>query len=113
MRTIIAGSRGVIDYDSVLEAVVNAGFVISEVVSGTARGVDTLGEAIARDYSIPVKEFPADWKKYGRKAGYIRNLEMAEYADALIAVWDGFSPGTKNMINTAKALGLQVYIEVV
>lgn len=113
MKTIIAGSRNITDYNTVLEAVADSGFVISEVVSGTARGVDTLGEQLAREFGFPVIRFPADWDTYGRRAGHIRNRLMAEYADALIAVWDGYSTGTRNMIDTAQLLGLNIYIHIV
>ena len=54
--------------------------------------------------------FPADWKKYGKSAGYVRNSEMAEVAESLIAFWDGKSRGTKNMIDIAKNKGLKVRI---
>lgn len=76
-------------------AVDASGFRITEVVSGVAHGVDKLGERWAQAHKIPVKQFPAQWNKYGNAAGPIRNREMAEYADALIAVWDGQSRGHK------------------
>lgn len=110
MRTIIAGSRGIINYDTVLNVVINSGFVITQVLSGTARGVDTIGEEIAEEFGIPLVLYPADWGKYGKSAGHIRNEQMAKNAEALIAVYDGVSPGTKSMINIAKKLGLKVYV---
>ena len=99
MKTIIAGSRSITDKEVVLRAVKESGFNITEVVSGKAPGVDTLGEEIAEDMGVPVKPFPANWTKYGPAAGFLRNSEMAEYADVLIAVWDGESPGTADMIH--------------
>ena len=113
MRTIIAGSRDFTNYETILGIVADSGFVITEIVSGMARGVDSTGEQIGLDFNIAVVRFPANWDKYGRSAGFIRNKEMAEYAQALIAIWDGHSPGTRNMINTAKRLGLKVYIGMV
>ena len=113
MRTIVAGSRSITDYNTVLEAMYKSGFIFTEVVSGTARGVDKLGELIALDFGIPIVRFIPNWDKYGRAAGHIRNAEMAEYADALVAVWDGYSAGTKSMINIANKLNLAVYIEMV
>lgn len=110
MKTIIAGGRDVTDYSAVVSAIKESGFVITEVVSGKARGVDKLGELWAEAYSIPVKLFPADWAKHGRAAGPIRNEQMAKYADALIAVWDGESRGTGDMIKQATKLGLQVFV---
>jgi hypothetical protein len=69
-----------------------------------------LGVRWAAAHNIPVKPFPAAWKSLGRQAGYLRNEEMARYADALIAVWDGASNGTRHMIHRATALGLRVLV---
>jgi len=113
MRTIIAGSRGITRFSRVLNAVESSGFEITEVVSGAARGVDTLGEEWAWTSNIPIKQFPAKWKEYGKTAGFIRNQEMADYADALIAVWDGKSSGTLDMINRAKENNLKVFVDIV
>lgn len=110
MKTIIAGSRNIDEYRAILDAVEASGFSITEVVSGGARGIDTLGERYAQEKGIPVKVFPADWESYGRKAGIVRNQEMANYAEALIAIWDGNSPGTYNMIAEAQARNLKVYV---
>lgn len=110
MKTIIAGSRGITEFKTVEQAIKNSRFKITEVVSGTAIGVDQLGELWASENDIKIKRFPANWEKYGRSAGFIRNAEMANYADALIAVWDGRSKGTKNMINNAKLKNLELYI---
>lgn len=115
MKTIIAGSR-----DGVTERELNIALTlpdrdwsITEVVSGTARGVDKWGEQWASEWSIPVKRMPANWDEHGRSAGYIRNAEMAAYADALIAVWDGESKGTRHMIECAKKAGLKVIVHIV
>lgn len=111
MRVIIAGSRSVTSYELVARAIKLSGFHISEVVSGCARGADQLGERWAERHHIPVKHFPADWARYGRpRAGHIRNEQMARYAEALVAVWDGESGGTKGMIAKAKRLGLRVFV---
>lgn len=85
---------------------------ITEVVSGTARGPDTVGAqwAVDQEPPIPVKEFPANWNTHGKKAGYLRNKEMADYADALLAIWDGKSKGTKHMIDLASKAGLDVWV---
>ena len=64
----------------------------------------------ARNNNIPLKMFYPNWDRYGKSAGMIRNKEMAEYAEALIAIWDRRSKGTKHMIATAKRLGLQVFV---
>jgi hypothetical protein len=110
MKVIIAGGREITNYDLVTCAITRSEFEITEVVSGMARGVDTLAVKYAKDNNLILKEFPADWKKHGKKAGPIRNSEMANYADALIAVWDGKSKGTNNMINQAINRKLKVYI---
>lgn len=111
MKIIIAGGRDFDNYLLLLEAVVKSGFDVTEVVSGGAPGADTLGELFARDMDLPMKRFPADWNRHGRAAGPIRNGEMAEYGDALIAMWDGVSTGTANMIKQATERGLKVYVE--
>lgn len=85
-----------------------AGWIFDEVVSGTARGADSYGEEWAKANNIPIKRFPADWDGLGRGAGHIRNAQMADYADALLLVWQGTSPGSKNMLARAKAKKLRI-----
>lgn len=79
-------------------------------VSGMAKGADMVGKAFAKHLGVKCEEYPADWEKFGKGAGFIRNRQMAENAEALVAFWDGKSSGTKHMINTATALGLDVFI---
>lgn len=110
MKTIIAGSRNITDIRHVFSAARNCGWEITSVVSGCARGVDSLGEIWALRNNITVYPFPAEWGKYGKSAGYRRNHEMANNAEALIAIWDGVSMGTKHMIELAQELGLRVYV---
>ena len=110
MRTIIAGSRGIVNIDTISDAIEAAGWIPTVVISGAARGADRLGEMWAEAASVPVERFPADWRTYGKRAGYIRNAAMAEVADALIAIWDGQSPGTANMIQSAQHRNLKIYI---
>lgn len=114
MKVIIAGSRHMPfeSYPLIDRAVKNSGFVISEVVCGMARGADTFGMKWAYEQSprIPVKKFPANWDEYGKRAGPIRNREMAEYADALIVfIWDG-SRGSANMLKTMQDFGKPCYV---
>ena len=109
MKTIIAGTRTIHDFNLVRQAIIDSGFNISEVVCGEARGVDTLGKNWAHYNNIPVKSFPADWSQYGKSAGYKRNVQMADYAEALIAITTG-SPGTAHMINIAHEKGLKIFI---
>jgi hypothetical protein len=116
MKTIIAGSRTITDYALVEQAVMDSGFEITEVVSGKEpKGVDRLGEMWADFNCVPVKPFQItqdDWKTYGRSAGPIRNKEMAEYAEALILVWDGKSRGSQSMLAIAKKLNLKIFEKV-
>ena len=113
LTCIIAGGRDINDYQLVLDAVKESGFDIGTVVSGGAKGVDTLGEMYSEQNMLNLKIFRPDWDTHGRAAGPIRNRKMAENAEALIAIWDGKSRGTKNMIETAKKLGLLVYVKMV
>lgn len=112
-KVIIAGGRDFNDYDLLMKKVnslLRNQYEGIEVVSGGARGADSLGERYAVDSDMSIKEFPADWDKYGKSAGYRRNVDMAEYADALIAFWDGKSKGTKHMIDIATKKGLKVRV---
>jgi len=110
LRTIIAGSRTIVSIDVVRAAVSFCEWAPSVVVSGCAAGVDLLGEQWAKENGVPVEKFPADWKKFGKSAGPVRNGQMANVAEALIAVWDGSSSGTKNMIEQATKKGLKVSV---
>jgi hypothetical protein len=111
-RVIVAGSRDVTSLEMVEAAVQSSTFVnrLTEIVSGGARGVDQLGEHWARSRGVPVRQFLADWNRYPRTAGRLRNNEMAEYADALVAIWDGHSRGTKHMIEAMLARSKPTYI---
>lgn len=104
MRVVIAGSRSITDYAALQHAIAQTDFSIGEVVSGCARGVDSLGEQWADLNGIPVKQFPADWGRFGRAAGHYRNSDMADYADAAIILWDGESRGTLDMIDKMRRL---------
>lgn len=111
-RVIVAGSRTIDSQmfifdklDTLLSQKIQEKEQI-QIVSGTARGVDRIGEQYAAAKGFLCKQYPADWNTHGKKAGYLRNCQMAENADALVAFWDGNSPGTRHMIETAKAHGL-------
>jgi len=109
-KVIIAGGRDfdkpVSEYKQQVLTLLPDGDI--EIVSGTANGADKWGEKLARRCNYSVKKFPAKWNEHGKRAGPIRNREMAEYADHLIAFWDGVSKGTNNMIEEATRLGLKV-----
>jgi len=108
MKVIVAGSRSITSKPPVKLAIEKAPFRITELVSGGAKGVDQTAEQMHSDVITTV--FEADWDKYGDWAGPIRNQKMAAYADALIAVWDGESRGTENMIREAINHGLDIYV---
>ncbi|SDX74851.1 Protein of unknown function [Lutibacter oricola] len=111
MKLIIAGTRTFTDYkklctecDNILQDQSNI-----EIVSGAYyRGADKLGELYAKQRGYKITRFPAYWNKFGRAAGPKRNQHMANYADTLIAFWDGESRGTKNMIQLAEIRGLKI-----
>ena len=116
IKVIIAGTRDFNDYaflkknlDYFLQGI-NPNNEEIEIVSGNARGADKLGERYAKEHNLPVKLFPANWDKYGKRACYLRNQEMANYADVLIAFWDEKSKGTKHMIDIAKKQDLTVIV---
>jgi hypothetical protein len=114
MKLIIAGSRHFkhYDYDLILSCL-NMHKLgirdITEVISGRAFGIDKAGEQLADKFDLPLSTFPADWDKHGKAAGPIRNKQMAEYADALLLIWDGKSRGSNNMLNNMRQLGKPVY----
>ena len=109
MKTIVAGSRTITNSKCLEEAIACSQIPITEIVSGGAKGVDTLAIAYAQQHQIPLTIMRANWDKFGKSAGFRRNSEMATYAEALIALWDGESRGTLHMINVAKERGLRVY----
>lgn len=114
-RVIIAGGRDFCNYELVKERAdhylqnkLQTHRVI--IVSGHASGADAMGERYAQERGLACELHPADWAAHGRAAGPIRNAEMADCADALIAFWDGQSRGTANMINLARQKGLVVAV---
>lgn len=113
-RVIIAGGRDFNDYNLLVETMNHLLSNVRDditVICGKARGADTLGERYAKEHGYAIHYYPADWKRYGKAAGYIRNEKMAKNADALAAFWDGCSRGTKHMIETARKYGLNVRVK--
>lgn len=124
MKLIIAGSRGIYDYNILLKALRKwwtevvklstdtnkANHIIEEIISGNADGIDKLGERFASENAIDLVIMPANWKKYGKSAGPRRNAKMAERGTHLVAIWDGTSRGTTGMIKIATNLKLNVFI---
>lgn len=111
---IISGSRTIADCDRVLSAF-NQAFAGGskdglKIISGGAKGVDECAEQVAERYGIEYEQYDAEWEMHGNHAGPMRNQEMAEDGDVLVAVWDGESDGTYNMIQKALHQGLEVYV---
>jgi hypothetical protein len=102
-NVIIAGGRDFSDYDY-LRFVMELYGLDQDVciISGGARGADRLGERFAKENDLPLTIFPADWTTHGKRAGYLRNEQMAQHADMVVAFWDGKSKGTKHMIDIMK-----------
>lgn len=99
MKLIIAGTRDM-TLEPVFIQLLMSYFDIPEphlVVSGGAKGIDKSGEEWAKARGIPIELFVPNWDKHGRKAGPLRNQEMAAHADALLLIWDGMSRGSLSM----------------
>lgn len=112
MRYIIAGMRDFTDYEyfRAYMKLLSPFLEITEVVSGHAKGVDSMAEYWAQSNNIPLRIFPAEWDRLGKRAGHDRNQKMASYAEGLIAFWNGSSRGTQDMIKTALKDNLEGYI---
>ena len=117
-KIVVAGTR---NYNNYNEAKLYIDFCISELkkeneiifLSGGCRGADMLGERYAKEKGYKVKRYPADWNKYGKSAGVIRNKEMANEGDCFICFWDGKSRGTKSMIDFAKTTNKPIKIKII
>jgi len=107
MKVAVIGSRGFNNYELIKETL--SSLDITLVVSGGAMGADTLGERYARENSIPTKIFKPDWTK-GRGAGFLRNTDIINEADTVVAFWDGKSRGTLDSIKKAEKQGKKVLI---
>jgi hypothetical protein len=122
MRLIVAGGRDFTNDEDRLEehyllgedtlSKLVRGNNVSEIVCGKARGADTFGENWGRANGLDISEFPADWKRHGKGAGPKRNMLMGDYADMLLAFWDGKSRGTKHMIDYMRKLGKPVMVKL-
>lgn len=110
VKVLICGSRRISDPALISQAVLQSGMSPTHIISGGARGVDRLAGEYAASNGIAFTEYLADWDKYGKRAGFMRNCVMVGMADAVIAVWDGKSPGTKHSIDYATSQGKQVFV---
>ena len=106
MKVAVIGSRGFNKYD-LLKSTLST-IDISLIISGGAIGADTLAEVYAKEKGIETKIFLPDWKKHGKKAGFLRNTDIINESELVIAFWDGTSKGTKDSINKAEKLNKRV-----
>ena len=113
-KLVVAGSRSFADFNR-LSA--DLDYLLSkkspdevEIVSGGAAGADALAELYARSRGLAFRVFPADWRRWGKLAGPIRNRQMADYGSAAVVYWDGRSRGSADMISSASAAGLRVVV---
>ena len=103
-RVAVVGGREFNDYVLLAEELQqHVPFIL---VSGGARGADSLAERFANKHGLEKLIFEADWNKYGKSAGYRRNVTIVEHADLVIAFWDGKSKGTKHTIDIAEKKGV-------
>lgn len=108
MKVAVVGSRSIIDEVGIVK-VLSAYDNITEVVSGGAKGVDSIAEKYAKDSGIRTNIFLPEWKKYGKRAGFVRNVTLIDNSDMIIAFWDGISRGTKHSIDYANRKGKDVH----
>ena len=111
MKYAVIGSRNLNNYAELEKELEK--YDISEIVSGGAKGADQFAERYAYEKSIPIEIIKPDWARYGKGAGVIRNREIIDHCDAVIAFWDGESKGTKSSINFAEKAGKKVTVHIV
>lgn len=105
MKLAVVGGRDFEDYRLLYDSLWPITRFDTEIISGGARGADSLAERFAMQCLLNYTEFPADWEQYGKRAGYLRNKLIVDECDQLIAFWDGESKGTKHSIDLAKKAG--------
>ena len=109
-RVAVVGSRNYPNLDKVRAFVALTLTPDTIVISGGARGVDSVAAEAARARGLVVEEYLAEWRKYGKSAGFLRNTTIVDKADRVVAFWDAKSRGTLDTINKAKAKGIPVEI---
>ena len=108
MKIAVIGSREFKDYSLLMQFLDEK--KISKIISGGARGADSLAVKYARENNIDLQEFLPDYTKYGRGAPLIRNKLIVDASDQVVAFWDGQSRGTKHTIDYAKKIGKGVEV---
>ena len=107
MKTVIFGSRNLETHVGKIRTLeLLLPHIITQVISGMAKGIDTCAIRFADSYGIPLIPMPANWNEFGKKAGLLRNIEMCKIADQAICIWDGKSTGTKHMLNLVQEKGI-------
>lgn len=112
---LIAGGRDFSNYDLLVRRCAayiaeNCDVLEPTILSGRASGADSLGERFAKEYGLECMYFPAQWEKFGRAAGPMRNREMAQVTDGAVVFWDGRSRGTRSMIGYLRQKGVPVEV---
>jgi hypothetical protein len=108
MKVAVIGSRSFNDYERLKDTL--SKIDVSLLVSGGANGADKLGEQYANENNIPTKIFLPDWEKHGKAAGFLRNTDIINEADLVVAFWDQQSNGTRDSIQKAEKQGKKVMI---
>lgn len=113
MRIAIIGSRTITDYKHLREGIAESPWLVGTIVSGGADGVDTLAEQFAQNNGIDIETIEPDWDDWsdGHPAK-ARNTEIIETSDAVVALWDGKSPGTRDSIDKALDSGTPIYVKI-
>lgn len=106
MKVAVIGSRRIVINN--LEKYLPEG--VTEIVSGGAKGADLSAREYALSHDIKLTEFLPDYRRYGRAAPLMRNISIIEYADLVLAFWDGSSRGTKHVIENCEKLGVPVQV---
>jgi len=114
-KLIVAGGREFNNYPMLSKAIIDLSETLYDqvavsIVSGMARGADELGVRFAAQHNVKLYKFPADWNQYGKRAGFVRNKQMGDCSDGLLAFWDGASKGTAQMIEYMRSLNKPVHI---
>jgi predicted Rossmann fold nucleotide-binding protein DprA/Smf involved in DNA uptake len=109
MKLAIIGSRN-LNVENIGDYIPSG---VTEIVSGGAKGIDTLAAQYARGKGIVLTEFLPDYARYGKGAPIVRNKQIAEYADAVLAFWDGKSKGTADSIRRFRKLGKPIKVVLI
>ena len=109
-KVLICGGRDFKDYDRLKKICDNLLTPNDIIICGMAQGADLLGKKYADEHGLSIEKYPADWENLGKKAGFIRNIEMLNNCTHVLAFWDSISKGTKHTIDTAKKRNIPLKI---